>query len=183
MKVTAAPVHRAFTAGVILCGLLFSETASAEFAKQLPHAPNFVGRNMCLGIERPAPRGSQSAPILRTTWTQGTEKAEHEIVISSTDSIVVTEDLVDAEACRGLPLNTARWARNGTAEFCLSAWDKGKYVKVRLRASYVLSADKRSTLATLYAVGACKLGESPNAPSYGDVLKKDNGIPVFLPDE
>ncbi len=156
--------------------------AFAEFEAKPLHLPNFVGRNVCFGVQGAPTRPDWSAPFIETRRKLDTEEATHDIVFDDYDRIHIEEMLVDQTRCQGEPLGSAVWNQAGTAEFCLASWDKGKFVRITLQATYRSASYQKSVQAGIYAVGVCKLGDHPDTPEYGDVLKMDNGIPVLNPD-
>jgi hypothetical protein len=145
------------------------------------HLPNIVGLNMCFGLEPPANRPLWSAPALTSTRKLNSEAVMHNVVYDSENRITITEDHVNVAACNNLAKNSAVWNKEGKAEFCLSSWDKGTYIKVTFGIIASSKADKNDLMRSLYAVGACKLGDHPGFPSYGDTLKMGSGTPVLLP--
>ena len=158
---------------VCILSLLFVNSARAAFVEGAPHAPNFVGRNICLGIQA-EPKAS---PIVEVTHKLGSNETVYKILSASGSRLSVEESIVDKAVCNGLPINTAQWNGRGEANFCLSAWDAGKYIRVKFLAPHASVVD----LSSLYAIAACKLGDHPDEPQYGDILKIDRGIPVLLP--
>jgi hypothetical protein len=142
----------------------------------IPHGPNFLGKNACFGIE-PMIIDEKNKPLQRiqptitTSTLLGEQKATHEIAFGN-KKIIVTEDVVDAKSCEGLPMN---WGvisdSTGKGEFCTSSWTEDIYMKFNIQA---LDNDRR-LLSTLYAVGPCQFDDVPPNKrvgyGYGAVLK------------
>lgn len=161
--------------------LLSVSDSLPQDAAGIVHLPNLVGRNICLGIEPSPSRPSWRTPTIRMERTLGSEDSVYEVIFDDSDEIRIDAAYVDDKSCKGLPSHSAIWDREGTAEFCLASWDKGKSVHVRMKARYAGAPNQRFVEDSIYTVAACKLGEHPNTPQYGDILKMDNGIPILNP--
>jgi hypothetical protein len=161
-----------------LFAFLVVAPAQAVWVEGGVHQPNVVGRNICFGVQ--APRGLR-APLLNSSRYFESEKVTHEIVLEGVGQIIIDEDIVDTDQCRNLPTNSATWNADGTAAFCLASWDKGRFIKVGFRASVENEANRATLMSVLYAISACKVGDHPDTPSYGDTLKVGRGIPILNP--
>lgn len=143
----------------------------ALHAEDIPHLPNFLGKNICLGIEAPATRPGWAHPEIHVKTKLGSDSAYYEIIFSKRSAISVWENVVSRKACAHLPVNKVAWHADGHADFCMAMWDVAdKYVRVRFKTKSSGKKDHRDLMSSLYSVGSCKLG-SDGYYQYGDVLK------------
>lgn len=149
----------------------------------IPHQPNFLGKNICIGIDTSAVRSEFHSPTIVTSMLFGTQHATHRLVFDSENVIEIAEDLVPRNACEGLPIDNAVWSDKKVAHFCLTSWDKDLYVKVDLGAKLLSKRSGSDVLSTLYGIGPCKVGDI--APDervgyfYGEIVKVGS-MPIRL---
>ena len=141
-------------------------------SESIPHLPNFLGNNICLGIDVPSDQKKWDQTRIFTSSDLLRNTATHRIVLDRGDEISVEESLVGEKDCVGLPLNVAQWTSPTSANFCLKSWKENRFIKVKFSANY--QKDNREAISqVLYAIGPCDLGTGDHY-QYGDVLKVDS---------
>jgi hypothetical protein len=176
---------RAMHTALILLALISIVTAGCAFAQireTIPHLPNFIGRNICIGIEGTPVRPDWSTPVIKTVQKLGSEAADYDIAFDGSNHIQIGEEYVEQDRCAGLPLNSAMWDKYGKASFCLSSWEKNKYIHVTFAALFKDKSAQRNLQDSIYSIAACQFGGHVGLPEYGEVLKMDSEVHVMNPD-
>jgi hypothetical protein len=156
-----------------------SVSAAAAIQETIPHLPNFIGKNICLGIEAPYNRPDWKSPLITASQHLNGDSIEYRIEFDHSSSIYVTTDLVDEKSCTNLPVDDPRWDRTRHAKFCLRSLDNQDYVRVGFREEYASETDAADLIRSIYSVSAC-IFEPPGANfQYGYSLRM-NSIPVQM---
>lgn len=140
-------------------------------SENIPHQPNFLGKNICLGIEAPADKYQWRSPQIRSVTKLDTDQSEHDIIFDEKNRILVTENLVAKANCDGLPTDIARWGKSEKMEFCLKPWSGNRFIKVSISEQHSDPGNEFYIKRSIYAVGACKIGDGGSFYQYGEILK------------
>ncbi len=149
----------------------------------VPHQPNFLGKNICLGIE--ANRNIRR-PVIISSTTLSSQRATHRLIFDNSNEIDITEDIVSEKQCEGLPIDKVRWSDSGRALFCMKSWENGKFVKVSFKTNFSLeNHDNKLILMSIYSIGPCQIGDVSSGERaglfYGEALKVGS-MPVHSPE-
>jgi hypothetical protein len=91
-----------------------SKVAGAATVGAGVHFPNIIGRNVYFGIE--APQGLQE-PLIKSSRYLKSESVAREILFENAGSLFIQEQLVGADQCKNLPIESATWKRTGQPSF------------------------------------------------------------------
>jgi hypothetical protein len=140
----------------------------------IPHQPNFLGVNICIGVEA-ADGATKNFPVISTSRKLGSQQAKHRLQFAGGDEVDISEDLVDEAGCNGLSVDDPRWKKNGTGLFCVKSWTKGKFVKVSMEAKPASHSNLALLENKIYAVGPCQIGSidpvARQTYGYGEALQ------------
>ena len=155
-------------------------------------APNFLGKNLCMKVDKPAVRGLNYSQVAYPSVQMETElghreadylrNAKYTITLGNLGAISIDEELATASTCTNLPLDSFVWqdepdGLHSTAKFCLTGAD-GKR-KVRVQGSVLANgASLASVKSALVGVAACRMSLYPSQYDSRDVYA--NKEPLLL---
>jgi hypothetical protein len=153
-------------------------------AENVPHQPNLLGKNICIGLDTGMLRPDWKTPNVISSSVFGSQASTHRIIFDGSDELDISELLANKDMCNGYSVNEPRWNANHRAKFCLKSWDQEKFVLISMEIKSASNSDSNNIASSLYSIGSCKIGDAAADKRvgyfYGESLKVDS-LPMLAP--